>query len=31
MDNETYSATPLGVILMDKLSQTCRTCERTFI
>lgn len=31
MDNETYSVTSLGAILIDKLSQTCRTCERTFI
>ena len=31
MNDEIYSATPLGAILMNKLSQTCRTCERTFI
>jgi hypothetical protein len=31
MNNETYSVTPLGITFMDKLSQTCRTCERTFI
>lgn len=31
MNDEIYSATPLGAILINKMSQTCRTCERTFI
>ena len=26
-----YSATPFVTTFMDKMSQTCRTCERTFI